>query len=82
MCKVARLGPWPRPELSRLDSCTAGGEEGALRRERGGPSPRPGGSRAEGLGLRRSLGAGMLGDKHSACSRLDRTASCRSLALK
>ena len=25
------VGPRPRPELSRLDSCTAGGEEGALR---------------------------------------------------
>lgn len=54
--KWARLGPWPRPELSRLDSCTADGEEGALRRERGGPLLAPGGSRAEGLGLRRSLG--------------------------
>lgn len=34
------VGPWPLPELSRLDSCTAGGEEAAPRRTGGPPSSR------------------------------------------
>lgn len=68
-------GPWPRPELSRLDSCTAGSEEGAFRRqdllarERSrGPAPR--------------LGFWEVGNEPSAPSRLVRTANLGSVALK
>lgn len=31
-------GPWPRPELSQLDPCAAGDEDGGLRRDKGANS--------------------------------------------
>lgn len=79
-------GAWPRPELSRLDSCTAGGEEG------GGSSPGQGDhflarERSGGSGPVAKLGGGggapgVLGDEPAPFSRRVRTASWGSVALK
>lgn len=75
----AGVRPWPHPELCRLDSCTAGGEAGALAGT-GGQLIAQEPSRGTGPAVK--LRGWRLREKPSTLSILLCTASCISVALK